>query len=64
MSNVDYSLLKMNRKVRIEILGHSKIMLFRDFQKLVADHGCHLSKDNTLLIGPDKILEIRVDSLH
>lgn len=69
MSNVDYSLLYLNRRVRIRLNNGTKQLisselLFRDFKKLVGEYGCMLSSDNKFIVGTEKVFEIKVDFLN
>jgi len=64
MSNVSYELLRYNRKVRIQINQYNKVMLYRDFRKLLDTIGYKLSDDDSLIIGFGKTLEVQIDTIH
>ena len=51
MSNVSYTLLKMNRVVTVKSKNLQTIMLYRDFKNLIKKYDLQISKDNSLVIG-------------
>lgn len=64
MSNISYTLMHFNRWVTVQHNDMVATMRYRDFLNLVQMHECELSKDESIIIGPNEILSIKVDSLN
>ena len=61
--NVSYKLLKLNRKIRITHKDRSIEMLYRDFRAIVRAFECEYSEKFEAIIGPNEVIEVRVEDI-
>jgi len=64
MNKVSYTLMKMNREIKIKYCDLETTLRIRDLYNILKGHECEITDDHTLIIGPNINLEIAIDSIN